>query len=161
MLLLLWEALKVHKPITKKEKLKKSIFDFVNNASSSRLRKPLLTHPLGCVFHTVSVCIWQDSSTIGFHFPLLSLAVIVLIEDVKTTLFTELDFKQDLSRFMVPLIAGSIIFVWTKFSASSIPRWNIKNLLVTNAQTIFKKSIYMLSPSMIINALYYQCFLSH
>jgi len=103
----------VHKPITKKEKLKKSIFEFVNNASSSssRLRKTLLTHPLGCVFHTVSVCIWQDSSTIGFHFPLLSLAVIVLIEDVKTTLFTELDFKQDLRRFMVPLIAGSIIFV--------------------------------------------------
>lgn len=82
----------------------------MNSACSSELRKALLTHPLACVFHTISVCIWQDSSTIGFHFPLLSLAVIVLMEDVKTTLFTELDFKQDLRRFIVPLIEGSIIF---------------------------------------------------
>jgi len=70
----------------------------------------IITHPLACVFHTVSGWIWQDSSTIDFHFPLMSLAVMVLMEDVKTTLFTELDFKQDFRRFMVPLIAGSVIF---------------------------------------------------
>lgn len=77
--------------------------------NASKPGNTLLTHPLAFVFHTWSASIWQDSSTIGFHFSLLSLAVIVLMEDVRTTLFTELDFKQDLRRLKVPLIAGSII----------------------------------------------------
>jgi len=53
--------------------------------------------------------VWQVSSTACLHLPAPSLAVRVLMEDVKTTLFTVLDLEQDVRRFSVPSIAGSII----------------------------------------------------
>lgn len=78
-----------------------------------------ITQPPSFVFQIWSIEFWHDSSTTGLHLPKLSLAVMVLIEDVNTTLFTVFVFWQALRRFNVPLIAGSMIFDLTNTSSSS------------------------------------------
>jgi len=122
------------------------------------LKTFLITHPLACVFSTWSGWIWQDSSTTSFKFPLLSLAVMVLMEDVKTTLFTELDFKQDLRRFMVPLIAGPIMFSCTKDSASSIQNFSQLPFQKFKSE---KFLFYVRSIKSTKHSWHYHCFLSH
>lgn len=74
--------------------------------------KSATTHPLFLDFHTWSIGVWQDSST-SLQLPALSLAVIVLMEDVNTTLLTDCDFRHDFRRFRVPWTAGSMMFDWT------------------------------------------------
>lgn len=77
-----------------------------------------ITQPVGFVCLTCWIGTLQDSSTKGLHLPKLSLAVMVLIDDVNTTFLTELDFKHDFRTFKVPSMAGSIIFSSTYLSSS-------------------------------------------
>ena len=71
------------------------------------------THPLAFVLSTWSMGVLQVSSTIDLHRSFSSLAVRVLMDDVKTTLFTEFDFRQEPSTFRTPFIAGSMTLLWT------------------------------------------------
>ena len=91
----LGEGINLLKPVVLQEELYISSDNSMYRRGS---RSRSFTHPLAFAFRTR---VWQDSST-DLQFPLLFLAVIVLMEDVKTTLFRlgfQASFEEVFSAF--------------------------------------------------------------